>query len=77
MIGNVWEWCWDWYDENEYRNRKKGVQNPQGPGKGSVRVVRGGSWFGVRSGARCAVRSGYDPDFFDDNLGFRVVLSPD
>jgi formylglycine-generating enzyme required for sulfatase activity/energy-coupling factor transporter ATP-binding protein EcfA2 len=37
------------------------------------RAVRGGSWFNVRSVARCAYRNGDVPDDFFDNVGFRVV----
>ena len=43
--------------------------------KQGVRVVRGGSWLGYAGLARCAVRDWDIPDYFYNNLGFRVVVS--
>ena len=41
MYGNVWEWCSDWLGDYP-----TGPQtNPQGPSTGTVRVLRGGSWY--------------------------------
>ena len=39
-----------------------------------LRVVRGGSWGGVRDYARCAYRGRVLPDDRHDDIGFRVVL---
>ncbi len=36
MSGNVWEWCWDWFDNEYYK--KSPSKNPEGPSTGSDRV---------------------------------------
>jgi len=38
-------------------------------------VVRGGSWNNNQRNARCAYRNRNIPDNFNNNLGFRVVVS--
>jgi formylglycine-generating enzyme required for sulfatase activity len=42
MSGNAWEWVNDWYRGTYYSVSLD--QNPQGPGSGSYRVLRGSSW---------------------------------
>jgi len=39
------------------------------------RVVRGGSWINNQRNARCAYRNRNQPDNFNNNIGFRLVLS--
>ena len=71
MIGNVWEWCADWYADDAYTNA-----NPKGPELGSERVLRGGSWMCAEnfcSNYRVAARSHATPDSGMNNLGFRCV----
>jgi formylglycine-generating enzyme required for sulfatase activity len=39
------------------------------------RVLRGGSFNNNQNNARCAYRNRNEPDNFNNNLGFRLVLS--
>ncbi|HKZ85455.1 MAG TPA: SUMF1/EgtB/PvdO family nonheme iron enzyme [Anaerolineae bacterium] len=38
-------------------------------------MLRGGSWNNNQRNARCAYRNRNDPNNFNDNIGFRVVVS--
>jgi formylglycine-generating enzyme required for sulfatase activity len=71
MLGNVREWCNDWY--NEYAI--DAVRDPVGPSKGSVRVDRGGSYRNVAAICRSAVRRGSVPSYRDNYCGFRIAVS--
>ena len=79
MVGNVWEWCQDSFDENEYAKQiasASPVFDPIGPADGAERVVRGGSRSSHRGNARCATRYRVGLDHFHGDLGFRLVLDP-
>jgi formylglycine-generating enzyme required for sulfatase activity len=68
MPGNV-EWCSDWY--GEYPGGA--VSDPAGPGGGSLRVYRGGSWTDRPAIVRSADRAGFSPGLRDVSLGFRLA----
>jgi formylglycine-generating enzyme required for sulfatase activity len=72
MVGNVWEWCWDWYG-----TYATGLQtDPRGATSGLLRVSRGGSWGYGAYYCRAAVRSISNPANRNNSvLGFRVLRS--
>ncbi len=71
MLGNVWEWCRDWY--GTYPGGS--VTDPTGPASGLFRVDRGGGWGDRARGCRAAVRYSLDPGLRSNFLGFRVALA--
>ena len=52
MHGNAWQWCQDCYREYS----PKDVSDPQGPDKGGLRVLRGGSFNNPAGMCRSAYR---------------------
>jgi sulfatase modifying factor 1 len=69
MTGNVCQRCWDWYGPYSSGSQT----DPQGPSAGTIRVMRGGSWYNNGKIARCANRYPYNPAFDYYDVGFRCV----
>lgn len=89
MLGNVMEYCSDWYAEDAYSKIKDGELDPKGPQSGTEHVVRGGSYADNASMVRSASRNHTEHDkwlktdpqnpksiwWYSDikGVGFRVV----
>jgi len=76
VVGNVWQWCNDFYQVDYYQQSPQ--ENPRGPKEGENKVVRGGAWKfsgdNCRSGYRYNEAPGYvDVCFGYDIYGFRCV----
>jgi formylglycine-generating enzyme required for sulfatase activity len=58
MLGNVWEWCWDYMDTARYAD---------------YRTLRGGGWADQHWSVRASVRRGSLPSTRLDDVGFRLA----
>ena len=74
VIGNVWEWVSDWYQQDVYKEQLR--QNPAGPADGSLRVLRGGAWVvSDPRMLRVSYRHKVPPDTYAYSIGFRIAYS--
>ena len=70
MIGNVWEWVADYYDD---KYPATAIQDPSGPGKGEQRLGRGGSYYVQSRRNTASARSNQKPDYTNPGFGFRCA----
>jgi formylglycine-generating enzyme required for sulfatase activity len=74
LYGNVWEWTGDWYAPDYYANTP--TVSPRGPGEGTKKVRRGGSFHCQVHLVRPGYRAADTPDTRYSVIGFRVVAEP-
>ncbi|MBI5249215.1 MAG: SUMF1/EgtB/PvdO family nonheme iron enzyme, partial [Desulfomonile tiedjei] len=72
MAGNALEWVRDYYGEDYYKFSPE--IDPEGPGHGEFRVMKGGEWTFGPVNLRCAFRGWSRPDLGFQNSGFRVAI---
>lgn len=71
LIGNVNEWCYDWYSTDYFVNCPD--KNPKGPKKGYYKAVRGGSFNDKKKECVLDFRRSADPNKMREDIGFRLV----
>jgi len=69
MHGNLWEWCIYWHRDYQ----ALAVADPLGPDSGTIKLRRGGSWFGQGYLCRSANRNVGHPASRYRTTGFRLV----
>jgi len=72
LLGNVWEWTSDWFDEGYYRQSP--ASDPKGPDNAlQYKVVRGGAWAHNPQNARVSLRNWSEPTLRLSVIGFRCA----
>lgn len=76
MFGNAWEWVYDKYDTNYYKNWNSSLVDPAGPALGKHRILRGAAWDTTDANRlQITFRYNRDPSSRGNSYGFRCATS--
>ncbi len=72
MLGNLWEWCSNYYQPADTLFGSYGSGSDSF--RGAEKAVRGGSWANDEKEVSSLIRGSQDPSWCTPFLGFRVIL---
>jgi formylglycine-generating enzyme required for sulfatase activity len=73
IVGNVAQWCIDYYAADFYKRGAESAYAPYGPDEGTTQVVRGGSWWDLPENCRVFSRHFLASTARNTQTGFRVA----
>jgi formylglycine-generating enzyme required for sulfatase activity len=72
MLGNVWQWCNDWFAPYP----DSAVVDPKGPPTGEKRIMRGGCYYCEALHARASRRNRDPESHLYRSIGLRIAAEP-